>query len=151
MFDDQGGGKPPQMTAQEVNRFLEREFPQFSRSGFDATVETTEHLGAQVRLAYAEHHVRPGGTLSGPAMFALADIAMYACVLASYGPVTLAVTTNLNINFLRKPAQRDLIAKARLLKAGRRLAVGDVALYSEGEAGMVAHAAAAYAIPDEVL
>src|SRR5262245_43004770 len=105
VFDDNGGRKPPQMTAEEVNRFLEREFPQFARSGFDVTVEETELYAVRVRLAYAEQHVRPGGTLSGPAMFALADIAMYACVLASYGPVALAVTTNLNINFLRKPAQ----------------------------------------------
>jgi uncharacterized protein (TIGR00369 family) len=80
-------------------------------------------------------------------MFALADVAIYACVLAHYGPLALAVTTNLNINFLRKPGRRDLLAEARLLKAGRRLAVGEIALYSDGELEMVAHATSTYAIP----
>ena len=80
-------------------------------------------------------------------MMALTDFAMYVAILASIGPVPLAVTTNLNINFLRKPAQRDLIAEVKLIKLGKRLAVGEVAIYSEGEDEMVAHATATYSIP----
>jgi len=75
------------------------------------------------------------------------DFAMYVAVLASIGPVPLAVTTNLNINFLRKPAQKDLIAECRLIKLGNRLAVGEVQIYSEGEDEMVAHATSTYSIP----
>ena len=80
-------------------------------------------------------------------MMGLTDFAMYVAILASVGPVPLAVTTNLNINFLRKPAQRDLIADTRLIKLGKRLAVGEVQIYSEGDDEMVAHATATYALP----
>ena len=80
-------------------------------------------------------------------MMGLTDFAMYVAILASIGPVPLAVTTNLNINFLRKPAQRDLIAEARLIKLGKRLAVGEVEIYSDGEDDMVAHATSTYSIP----
>jgi uncharacterized protein (TIGR00369 family) len=80
-------------------------------------------------------------------MFALADVAMYSAVLASIGPVALAVTINLNINFLRKPGHRDMIGEAKILKLGKRLAVGEVALYSDGEAEMAAHATTTYSIP----
>ena len=89
----------------------------------------------------------PGGTISGPTMMGLTDFAMYVAILASIGPVPLAVTTNLNINFLRKPAPRDLIAEARLIKLGKRLAVGEVEIYCDGEDEMVAHATATYSIP----
>ena len=80
-------------------------------------------------------------------MMGLTDFAMYVAILASIGPVPLAVTTNLNINFLRKPAQRDLIAEVRLIKLGKRLAVGEVEIYSDGEDEMVAHATSTYSIP----
>jgi uncharacterized protein (TIGR00369 family) len=88
-----------------------------------------------------------GGTISGPTMMALADFAMYVAVLASIGPVPLAVTTNFNVNFLRRPAQRDLIAEAKLMKLGKRLAVGEVTVCSEGLEGPVAHVTATYSIP----
>jgi uncharacterized protein (TIGR00369 family) len=91
--------------------------------------------------------LRPGGTISGPTMMGLTDFAMYVAILASIGPVPLAVTTNLNINFLRKPTQKDLIADTKLIKLGKRLAVGEVQIYSEGEDEMVAHATATYSIP----
>jgi acyl-coenzyme A thioesterase PaaI-like protein len=91
--------------------------------------------------------LRPGGTISGPSMFALADVALYVAILAQIGPVGLAVTTNMNINFLRKPPPRDLIGETRLIKLGKRLAVGEVALYSVGDPEMVAHATGAYSIP----
>ena len=100
-----------------------------------------------MRQAYNAQFVRPGGTISGPTMMALADFTMYVAVLATIGPVPLAVTTNLNINFLRKPAQRDLIAECRLLKVGKRLAVGEVAILSDGMDETVAHVTSTYSIP----
>jgi uncharacterized protein (TIGR00369 family) len=93
--------------------------------------------------------LRPGGTISGPAMFALADVAMYAAVLAMIGPRPLAVTTNLNINFLRRPKPGDMLADATILKIGRRLAVGEVSLRSDGEDELVAHATSTYSLPEE--
>jgi uncharacterized protein (TIGR00369 family) len=99
-------------------------------------------------LEYEERHLRPGGTLSGPAMMALADLSLYIAILANIGPVGLAVTTNLSFNFLRKPAKADLIADCRLLKLGKRLAVGEVGLWSEGEVDLVCHATGTYSIPD---
>ena len=104
-------------------------------------------MSATLRLVYHPRHLRPGGTISGPAMFALCDVALYVAILGEIGRVELAVTTNVTINFLRKPAPADLIGKARLMKLGKRLAVGEVALYSEGESDMVAHAIGTYSIP----
>ena len=104
-------------------------------------------MTARVRLACEARHLRPGGTISGPAMMGLADCAFYYALLAQIGEVELAVTTNLNINFLRKPGPADLIAEARILKLGRLLATGDVTLYSDGAPEPVAHATLTYAIP----
>jgi uncharacterized protein (TIGR00369 family) len=93
-------------------------------------------------------HLRPGGTVSGPSMFTLADLAMYAVTLAMIGPVALAVTTNCSIDFVRKPeAGRDLIGSARLLKLGKMLAVGDVLIRAEGSDAVLARASMTYAIP----
>ena len=89
-------------------------------------------MRARMRLHFDDKHLRPGGTISGPSMFSLADVALYVAVLAQVGRVRLAVTTNLNINFLRKPPPADLIGEARLLKLGKRLAVGEVAISSAG-------------------
>src|SRR5436309_304198 len=135
------------MSAAQVATLLESEFPQVFQDGSGITIEDAWHGGCRVRRAYNERSLRPGGTISGPTMMGLTDFAMYVAVLASVGPVPLAVTTNLNINFLRKPAQKDLIAEAKLIKLGKRLAVGDVAIYSEGEEEMVAHATSTYSIP----
>ena len=135
------------MTRDEIEAFLDREFPQIRDQG-RYVVEAVGPLSARVRLGYEERHLRPGGTLSGPAMMALADLSLYVAILASIGPVGLAVTTNLSFNFLRKPAQADLVADCRLLKLGKRLAVGEVGLRSEGEAEMVCHATGTYSIPD---
>src|ERR1043166_10198453 len=101
----------------------------------------------RIRRAFNERSLRPGGTISGPTMMAMTDFAMYVAILASVGPVPLAVTTSLNINFLRKPAQRDLLAEARLIKLGKRLAVGEVEIYSDGDDERGAHATATYSIP----
>ena len=126
---------------------LAREFPQIESRASAVSIDEVWHGGSRVRRAFSERSLRPGGTISGPTMMGLADFAVYVAILASIGPQPLAVTTNLNINFLRKPAQRDLIAEARLIKLGKRLAVGDVEIYSEGEDEMVAHATATYSLP----
>jgi uncharacterized protein (TIGR00369 family) len=113
----------------------------------DYTVEEVGPMSAAVRLNYHPDHLRPGGTISGPTMFALCDLALYVAILHEIGRVRLAVTTSVSINFLRKPEPRDLIARARLMKLGKRLAVGEVALYSFGSDAMVAHATGTYSIP----
>jgi uncharacterized protein (TIGR00369 family) len=132
---------------QQIEKLLAKEFPQVFH---DMSGISIDHVGpdvSRVRQAYRADMIRPGGTISGPTLMALADFAMYVAVLAAIGPVPLAVTTNLNINFLRKPAQRDLLADARLLKLGKRLAVGEVALRSEGIEDLVAHVTSTYSIP----
>ena len=139
--------RPPAMTIAELIQALSAEFPQmFGRDG-NYVVETISHGGARVRRRYHESSLRPGGTLSGATMMELADVGMYVALLAVIGWVPLAVTTNLNINFLRKPAQRDLLADVRLIKLGKRLAVGDIGIRSDGEEELVAHATATYSIP----
>ena len=134
------------MTLAEVKDFLERHFPQLQKSG-RYVVEEVRPRAARLRAAFHENQIRPGGTISGPTMMTLADVALYVTVMASVGPVALAVTTNLNINFLRRPGPRDLIADCRLLKLGKRLAVGEVTIFSEGEEEPVAHVTGTYSIP----
>ncbi len=136
------------MSIAEIDAFLKREFPQIHVHGPLYTVEAVGPLTARMRMAYHDSQLRPGGTISGPAMMALADLALYVAILASIGPVGLAVTTNLSINFLRKPAARPLVADCRLLKLGKRLAVGEVSLRCEGMDDLVAHVTATYSIPD---
>lgn len=142
-------GATPKMTAEDLRAFFDREFPQLKARGGRFFVEEVHDKSVRVRMHYHERSLRPGGTISGPAMFTLADLAMYAAVLAQVGPRALAVTTNLNINFLRKPKPGDMIAEARILKLGKRLAVGEIALHSEGEEELAAHATATYSIPSE--
>ncbi len=132
------------LTLDELRVFLAREFPQIEGS---YVAESAEPMRARMRLLSGERHLRPGGTISGPAMFGLADVALYAAILASIGPVGLAVTTSLNINFLRKPAPVDLIGEARLLKLGKRLAVGEVSIFESAGDDLVAHATGTYSIP----
>jgi uncharacterized protein (TIGR00369 family) len=139
--------KQAAMTVAELNRFLATEFPQVFHGDSGLSIEQVWHGGGRVRQAYQPQFIRPGGTISGPTMMALADFAMYVGVLASIGPVPLAVTTNLNINFLRKPEARDLIAECRLLKLGKRLAVGEVNIHSEALDELVAHVTSTYSIP----
>jgi uncharacterized protein (TIGR00369 family) len=136
-----------QMTGEEVEAFLDEVFPQRNQGGAVSRIEEVGPLFARVRLHYDQRHLRPGGTISGPTMMGLADLALYAAILANIGPVALAVTTNLSFNFLRKPGPRDLIADCRLLKLGKRLAVGEVALRSDGEPDIVCHATGTYSIP----
>jgi uncharacterized protein (TIGR00369 family) len=135
------------MTAAQVGELLAREFSQMAGTDSPNVIEAAWHGGCRVRRKFSQRSLRPGGTISGPTMMGLTDFAMYVAILASVGPVPLAVTTNLTINFLRKPARRDLIAEVRLIKLGKRLAVGEVEIYSDGEEEMVAHATSTYSIP----
>jgi uncharacterized protein (TIGR00369 family) len=135
------------MSVEEVERYLDREFPQIHLDGRVFVVEAVGLHAATMRLRAGERHLRPGGTLSGPAMMTLADLAIYVAILANIGPVGLAVTTNLAFNFLRKPEPRDLIAECRLLKLGKRLAVGEVMLRSDGGSDIVCQATGTYSIP----
>ncbi len=137
----------PAMNVEQLEQFLALEFSQFFHAQSGLAIEQVSHASARVRQTYNAQFVRPGGTISGPTMMALADFTMYVAVLATIGPVPLAVTTNLNINFLRKPAGRDLIAECRLLKVGKRLAVGEVTILSDGQDEAVAHVTATYSIP----
>ena len=133
------------MTVEDLTAFLRDEFPQV---GGDFAVEALSGDALTVRLRVAERHLRPGGTVSGPSMFALADVAIYLAVLARLGPVALAVTTSCAIDFMRRPAFGvDLLAETRLLKLGRVLAVGDVLIRSEGFEAPVARASLTYSIP----
>ena len=131
------------MNSDEIQRFLQQEFPENPM-----VVESCENRRAILRLDVDHTHLRPGGTISGPTMMLLADTAMYAAILTTMGGVVLAVTTNLNINFLRKPeAQRDLVGESWLMKMGKRLIVGEVIIYSQGDPEPVAHATCTYSIP----
>ncbi len=133
------------MDAVALEAFLRRDFGQVAE---DFAVDRADAAGVTLRLKVADRHLRPGGTVSGPAMFGLADVAMYLAILSRIGPVALAVTTNCAIDFMRKPsAGRDLLAEARVLKLGRALAVGDVMLFSEGSPEPVARASLTYSIP----
>jgi uncharacterized protein (TIGR00369 family) len=134
----------PAVNKQALAAFLAAEFPQNR-----CTLEEVDEDGSVV-VAHpvGEHELRPGGTVSGPVMMTLADVALYIAILARIGIVPLAVTTNLSINFLRKPrADRRVVARCRLMKLGRTLAVGEVWIFSEGEDEPVAHATGTYAIP----
>ena len=136
------------MSVTELEKFLHREFPQ-AFSGGDISIESADGTSCLLRQRYNDRMLRPGGTVSGPTLMGLADFAMFVVLLSAIGPVGLAVTTNLNINFLRKgqPGQ-DVLAAARLLKLGRRLAVGEVNLLSGAQSDPIAHMTATYSIPN---
>lgn len=133
------------ITFEELQAFLDEQFPQGAAYG------TLQKLGdgwAEMKLEVDEEHLRPGGTVSGPAMMGLADVTLYAALLSKIGLVPLAVTTNLNINFLRKPAaHKPIWARATMLKVGRTMGVGEVFVYSEGGDEPVAHSTMTYSIP----
>jgi uncharacterized protein (TIGR00369 family) len=133
------------MTLAEIDALLQGGFPRWGDTG--VLVDEARHRAARLRMTPGKHLLRPGGTISGPTMFMLADTALFVAVIASIGPKSLAVTTNVSINFLRKPQLKDLIADCRLLKLGSRLAVGEVAIFSDGDDEPVAHATGTYSIP----
>lgn len=132
------------LTADEVLDFLDQVFPQ--QTGRFA-IEALEPLSARVRMKVTEDELRPGGTVSGPAMFTAADCAFYIAVLGMIGREALTVTSTCTINFLRKPDPVDLIAECRILKLGRSLVTGDVLIYSQGSDKVVAQASLSYAVP----
>ena len=128
---------------QEIAEFLAREFPQTK-----CTIDDVGHFTATVRHEIGDSELRPGGTVAGPVLMMVADVALYVAILNEIGIVPLTVTTSLNINFMRKPAANaPIIGVCKLLKLGRSLAVGEVSLYSEGSDEVVAHAVGTYAIP----
>ena len=133
------------MTAAEIQTLLQKEFPNYQRK-----VASCENRHARILLYIDNSHLRPGGTVSGPSMMLLADLAMYAAILNTVGSVFLDVTTNLNINFLRKPEpERNLVGESTLMKVGKRLIVGQVSIYSEDDPEPVAHATCTYSVPPE--
>lgn len=130
-------------TQSELATFLAREFPQTK-----CTVQAVGPMSATVRHEVGAAELRPGGTVSGPVLMAVADVALYVAILGEIGIVPLAVTTNLSINFMRKPAaDRAVIGVCQLMKVGKSLAVGEVSLYSEGRDEVVAHVVGTYSIP----
>lgn len=136
---------PVQMDVETLNAFMQEVFQQVAD---DFRVDHVADHEITMRLMTGDHHLRPGGTISGPSIFALADVAAYLVTLAMIGPQALAVTTNCSIDFMRKPVSGvDLIGKGRLLKLGKQLSVSDVLIYSEGDDAPVARASLTYAIP----
>lgn len=135
------------MTAQGMQSFLDEVFPQIKGEFHLDRLTDDETV---MRLSTAERHLRPGGTISGPTMFGLADVTAYVATLARIGPKALAVTTHCSIDFMRKPvADKDLLAIGRVLKLGRSLSVVDVKLQSVGQSDLVAAASLTYSIPPE--
>jgi|TARA_B110000914_G_scaffold54187_1_gene46904 uncharacterized protein (TIGR00369 family) len=127
----------------EMEAFFSKEFPQAS-----FVIESFDEGSVTIRRKVDEGDLRPGGTVSGPTMMGLADCAIYAAILREIGLVALAVTTSLNINFLRKPvADKDILGVCKILKLGKTLAIGEVTIYSEGDDRPIAHSVGTYSIP----
>jgi uncharacterized protein (TIGR00369 family) len=139
----------PALNAEEISELLHEIFPQTVYAGGGLTIERVAYGDVRVRREFHPRQLRPGGTISGPTMMQLADFTMYVAVFSAVGRKPHAVTTNLNINFLRKPAPAALLADARLLRVGKRLVFGEVTIYSEGEDAPVAHVTSTYSIPDD--
>lgn len=136
----------PKMTPDEIKTFMKKVFPQ---ARMPVEFDELRDGFVRIRIGVTDRHLRPGATVSGPTLMAIADTAMYYLVLGMIGPVALALTTNLNINFLRAPKLADIIAEAKMLKLGKRLAVGQVTIYSDGSDEPVAHATVTYSIPPD--
>lgn len=138
----------PVMTVEEIKALFDVEFPQLTKYEWDAyQLEEVFEMGARMRLKTTERHLRPGGTISGPSMMCLADVAIYCAILGQIGPKSITVTTNLNMNFLRKPPFADLLGEAKILKLGKRLVVSECSLLSVENDELVAHVTATYSIP----
>ena len=136
----------PTMTAEQITDFMKKFFPQ---AQMPVEIEELRDGFLRIRVGVTDEYLRPGGTVSGPTLMTIADTAMYYLVLGMIGPVALALTTNLNMNFLRAPKLGDIIAETEMLKLGKRLAVGQVTIYSDGSDDPVAHATVTYSIPPE--
>ena len=134
-----------QITVKRFNQIIHDELPLAYEMGILA--DSISHGEAILRLPFRENMIRPGGTIAGPFMMALADVTMYAVALSVIGEVQLAVTTSFNVNFLHRPLPADLIARGKVLKAGKRLVVSVVEVHSENKKEVVAHATGTYSIP----
>lgn len=137
--------REPELTASSFTKLLAQHMPHVERSGI--TVGAMDYGVCRIRMPVCADYLRSGGTLSGPTMFTLADLAFYGALMSRIGPVVLAVTSTMTITFLRKPALKPLLAEGRIIRVGRKLAYGDVSIFSEGEEEPVAHATGSYAIP----
>ncbi len=138
------------LTVREIEDYLLEVFPQlYAGSEQQYFVEEVAPYSARLRLRFHDRHLRPGGTFSGPSIMSLGDVTVWIMVLAHLGRVESAVTTSLNVNFLNRPGKVDLIAEGRLLKLGKRLAIGEVTVLSDGIAEPVAHITATYSIPPQ--
>jgi uncharacterized protein (TIGR00369 family) len=135
------------MNVSEIEAYLDEVFPQLLLDGRIYSVETVGPMTARMRMRAGERHLRPGGTVSGPAMMGLCDLVLYVAILAQIGRVGLAVTTNLTFNFMRKPAPGDIVADCRLMKLGKRLAIGEASLFAGDSPEVVCHATGTYSIP----
>src|SRR5210317_763367 len=133
------------VSIEAFSAIIASELPSAAETG--VYLKSIEHGQAEVVLPYSDHSLRPGGTIAGPFMMLLADVCMYAVVLSMLGEIKLAVTTSININFLRKPSECDLVAKGNIIKMGKRLAVVEVSIYSDED--IVAHATGTYSIPPQ--
>jgi uncharacterized protein (TIGR00369 family) len=136
------------VSVEEMNKIAREEVPLVGNMGIDFLVIEDGH--ATARLPFRDDLLRPGGTITGPAMMGVADVVLYACVLSRIGIVKLAVTTSLNVNFLRRPSPGDLLAEGRLIKCGKRLAYGEVTLASaDAPDDPVCHVTGTYSIPPD--
>lgn len=143
---------PIRFDRDQVTRLVDTYFPQVQEGNGRVSIERIDAQEAVVRMAYDDRLIRPGGTISGPAMFKLADFGVYVAILARLGDTGLqAVTTNMTMNFLSRPKPGDLLARIKVLKLGRRLAVCEVVLHSAQSDDIVAHATSTYALPPEHL
>ena len=139
--------QPSHLSAKAVTDLIDAAFPQIHASGRVMEIESVDPDTTRVRMRLTDRNTRPGGTISGPAMFTLADFSIYAALIGRLGPPAIpSVTSNLNITFLMRPPARDVIAETRLVRVGRRLAYAEVALYSDGGTEMIAHATGTYAL-----
>ena len=135
------------LTTEAVSRLIDDTFPEIHAGGRQMQIESVGERRARVRLAIDPRNLRPGGTVSGPAMFTLADFTIYVALIATIGtPAVPSVTSNLAITFLLRPDPVDVVAEARLIRIGRRLAYAEVALYSVGREDIIAHATGSYAL-----
>lgn len=135
------------LQALEVERLIREWVPM--AEDIDLRVESVREGYARIRIPFQNKNLRPGGSISGPIIMAAGDTAMYAAILGSLGKVSMAVTSNLNINFMQRPAQKDLVAESRILKLGKRIAFCEVGITSEGSEELVAHVTGSYSLPPE--
>ncbi|MCB1511010.1 MAG: PaaI family thioesterase [Hyphomicrobiaceae bacterium] len=136
------------MSIADVTALIDEHFPQAREDVGAFVIESISGAGARLRLPIRDSFIRPGGSVSGPTMFKLADLGIYAAILGQRGPAALqAVTSNMTINFLARPEPHDLICEVELLRLGRRLAVAQARLWTDGRDALVCHATGTYALP----